>query len=372
MRIHLSSPDVTAIEQQAVADVLSSRHLALGPGLKEFEDKIAAWHNRRFAVAVNSGTSALHLGLLALDLKSDDEVITTPFSFIASSNCILYCGGYPCFVDIDPDTWNINPAALAEAVTQKTRGILPVHVFGVPCDMKQMNNFADLNQLWILEDACEAIGAFDGHNLVGQQANVSVLAFYPNKQMTTGEGGVILTDDPKIDALCRSLRNQGRGDSGEWLEHVRLGYNYRLSDIAAALGTAQLSRIDDLLSKRAHVASLYHSRLAGCDWLKFQHLPAGMTKSWFVFVIVLADDYTEQHRDTVLRALSDNGIGCNKYFTPIHLQPFMRERFGYSPGDFPVCESIAARSIALPFHGNLTESEVAIVCEVLKKTVTDL
>ncbi len=372
MRIHLSSPDITAIEQQAVADVLSSRHLALGPGLKEFEDKIAAWHNRRFAVAVNSGTSALHLGLLALDLKPGDEVITTPFSFIASSNCILYCDGCPRFVDIDPETWNINPAALAEAVTPKTKGLLPVHVFGVPCDMKQINEFADPHQLWVLEDACEAIGAFDGHNKVGQQANISVLAFYPNKQMTTGEGGIILTDDKNIAAICRSLRNQGRGDSGEWLEHVRLGYNYRLSDIAAALGTAQLSRIDDLLSKRARVATFYQSRLSGCDWLRFQHLPAEMTKSWFVFVIVLADDYTEQNRDAILRTLCDSGIGCNKYFTPIHLQPFMRDRFGYSPGDFPVCESIAARSIALPFHGNLAESEVEIVCEVLKKAVTSL
>jgi dTDP-4-amino-4,6-dideoxygalactose transaminase len=372
VKIPLSSPDITDLERQAVQEVLTTRHLALGPKLSEFEDKLAARHNRRFAIAVNSGTSALHLGMLALGLKPGEEVITTPFSFIASTNCILYVNGTPRFTDIDPDTWNLDLDALEKTITPATRGILPVHVFGLPCDMKRIGEIASRHGLWILEDACEAIGAHDGTHLAGSAADVSVLAFYPNKQMTTGEGGALLTDDPKINDLCRSLRNQGRGDHGGWLYHVRLGYNYRLSDINAALGSAQLDRLDELLAKRAHVAQLYNRRLCRYDRIKLQAIPDGMQKSWFVYVVALEESLTESDRDRVIAGLTEKGVGCNKYFTPIHLQPFLREQFGFEPGNLPHCESLSSRTIALPFHGNLSEADVDFVCKTFIEIVDSL
>jgi len=369
VRIPLSSPDITDAERQAVLQVLGTQHLALGPKLDEFERRMAAYHERRFAVAVNSGTSALHLAMLAMDLAPGDEVITTPFSFVASTNCILYVNAEPRFVDIDPDTWNLDPAQLPAVASGRTRGVLPVHVFGLPCDMKAVTGFAHDHGLWVVEDACEAIGAYDRDGLVGRVANATVLAFYPNKQMTTGEGGLLLTDDARVDALCRSWRNQGRGENGAWLSHERLGYNYRMSDIAAALGIAQLGRLDELLVKRSRVAAWYDERLGGHPCLSGQAVPAGLRKSWFVYVVKLADEFTRDERDGVLERLRAAGIGCSNYFTPIHLQPYISERFGYRVGDFPVCERVADRTIALPFYGNLAEEQVESICELLVATL---
>ncbi len=358
MHIPLSSPDISDAERKAVLQVLNTQHLALGPRLDEFERRMASYHERRFGVAVNSGTSALHLAMLAMDLSPGDEVITTPFSFVASTNCILYVDAMPRFVDVDPDTWNLDPEQLPGVVSDRTRGILPVHVFGLPCDLKAITAFARERGFWIVEDACEAIGAYDREGLVGRAADATVLAFYPNKQMTTGEGGMLLTDDGRIDSLCRSLRNQGRGESGAWLSHERLGYNYRMSDLAAALGIAQLGRIDELLGKRARVAQWYDDRLGGNPHMVSQAIPVGLRKSWFVYVIRLADDFSRQDRDEILEVLHRQGIGSSNYFSPIHLQPYIAERFGFARGDFPVCEAIADRTIALPFFGNMTEAQV--------------
>jgi perosamine synthetase len=371
VEIPLSSPDITAADREAVLAVLHTRHLALGPRLREFEQKVAASHGRRHAIAVNSGTAGLHLAVLALGLEAGDEVITTPFSFVASANCILYAGATPRFVDIDPRGWNLDPDRLAEALTPRTRGILPVHVFGVPCDMARLRSFAREHGLWIVEDACEAIGARISGEVVGRQGDLSVLAFYPNKQITTGEGGLILTDDDRLAATCRSLRNQGRGEGGGWLEHERLGYNYRMSDIAAALGTAQLARLDEILQRRAEVARQYLRRLGSCEWLRFQHVPAGGVQSWFVFVVVLADHFGRQDRDALLQGLTARGIGCSNYFPPIHLQPYMRERFDLAPGAFPLCERLSERTLALPFHTNLSEGEIDFVCRTLLELLNE-
>lgn len=365
MRIPLSRPDITDLERQAVLDVLATPNLALGPKLREFERRMAAYHDRKHAIAVNSGTSALHLAMLALGLEPGDEVITTPFTFIASTNCILYPGGRPRFVDIDPRTWNIDTEALEAALTPRTVGVLPVHVFGLPCDTAAIDDFASRHGLWVVEDACEAIGAYDRHAVAGKAGDVSVLAFYPNKQITTGEGGLVLTDDDRIAEMCLSLRNQGRSAAGGWLAHERLGYNYRMSDVSAALGIAQLSRIDHILGRRAKAARLYRERLCEVPWLEFQADPEGSTRSWFVFVVALSEDFDRGDRDAVMAELRENGIGCNNYFPPVHLQPFMREKFGFGPGSMPVCESLADRTIALPFFTGLTPFQADTVCGTL-------
>ncbi len=365
MHIPLSRPDITDLERQAVNDVLLTADLALGPKLREFERRMASYHDRKHAIAVNSGTSALHLAMVALGLEPGDEVITTPFTFIASTNCILYPGGRPRFVDIDPDTWNLNTDALEAALTPRTVGMLPVHVFGLPYDTAVVNDFAARHGLWVVEDACEAIGAYNRHSVAGKSGDVSVLAFYPNKQITTGEGGLVLTDDDHIAAMCRSLRNQGRGESGGWLVHERLGYNYRMSDISAALGIAQLSRIDGILGRRAKAARLYQERLAAVPWLRFQADPEGSTRSWFVFVVALSDEFDREDRDNILAELRARGIGCNNYFTPVHLQPFIRDSLGTRPGSMPVCEHLADRTIAVPFFSGLNAFQADTVCAAL-------
>ena len=365
MKIPLSRPDITDLEREAVMQVLRTPHLALGPKLREFERAMADYHGRRHAVAVNSGTSGLHLAMIALGLEAGQEVITTPFSFVASTNCILYENGTPRFVDIDPDTWNIDITRLDAAVTPRTRGILPVHVFGLPCDMKAIREFAAARDLWVVEDACEAVGAYSRDTLSGSASDIAVLAFYPNKQLTTGEGGMVLTDDDGHAEIMRSVHNQGRSSSDDWLSHERLGYNYRMSDIQAALGLAQLSRIDEIMARRAQVARWYDERLADCDWLSGQAVPDGTRKSWFVYVVKLDASFDRTGRDAILAGLGEREIGCSNYFSPIHLQPFMRERLGTGKGDLPITEDVADRTIALPFFNNLGEAEVDHVCDSL-------
>ncbi len=367
MEIPLSRPDITQIERDAVAEVMESSALSLGPKLPEFERVFAEFCGTSHAVAVSSGTAGLHACMIALGLQPGDEVITTPFSFIASANCVLFERGKPVFVDIDPHTWNLDPERLEDARTDRTRGIIPVDVFGQVADMAAISDFAEKHGLWMLEDACEAVGGTFRGQRAGGFGNASTFGFYPNKQITTGEGGMITTNDGGLADLCRSIRNQGRDAGGGWLTHARLGYNFRLSELNCALGIAQMSRVDEILSKRAQVAKWYRQRLGDEDRLVFNRCHPDVEMSWFVMVVRLADSYGRADRDRILERLRGEGIGCNNYFTPIHLQPFHVKQFGYKEGDFPITEALSARSIALPFHGNLSENEVDRVCSVLQK-----
>ncbi len=330
---------------------------------------------------MSSGTGGLHLALLGLNIGADDAVITTPFSFIASANCILFVGATPLFVDIEPTTYNIDPEKIENyiehnctrhettgtLVDKKTgkhvKAILPVHVFGQPCDMKKIMQLADNYNLHVIEDACEAIGAEYEGQKAGTFGNAGVFAFYPNKQMTTGEGGMIVTNDEKTAFLCRSMRNQGRDEGGGWLAHTRLGYNYRLSDISCALGIAQLERIEEILEKRKLAASTYNNLLK--DIVQVPATIEGFKRSWFVYVVCLPDKYSREDRDQILVELAKQNIGCSNYFPPIHLQPFYREQFGCSAGDYKITEHISERTIALPFHNNLKHEEIMYVVENL-------
>lgn len=369
MEIPLARPDITDREIEAIVSVLRTPHLSLGPKLGEFETKLAEYAGVKYAVAVNSGTSALHLIIKALKIGEDDEVITTPFSFVASANCILFERATPVFVDINPRTWNINTELIEGKITKKTKAILAVDVFGHPAEWDKLRKIAKQYKLRLIEDAAEALGAEYKGRKAGSFGDVSVFAFYPNKQITTGEGGVVLTDDEETADFCRSLRNQGRSKDGQWLEHERLGYNYRLSDINCALGIAQLERVDELLNKRARVAQLYNERMKEIEAIKIPYTTPDVKKSWFVYVIRLDDGFRQEDRDRILKDLREKGIECSDYFGPIHLQPFYREMFGYQKGDFPVTERVAARTIALPFYGDLTEKEVDHICNNLRKLV---
>jgi len=360
--VPLSAPDVTLEDRQLVDSVLSGRSLSLGPLLPAFEEAMAQAAGTRFAVAVNSGTSALHLCVKAAGIGAGDEVITTPFSFVASANCLLYEQATPWFVDIELDSYNIDPAAVAAAVGSNTRGILPVHVFGRPCDMAAINAIAGRHGLSVIEDSCEAIGATFGGRRAGSLGDSGAFAFYPNKQITTGEGGAIVTDDERTARLCRSWRNQGRGEAGAWLQHERLGYNYRLSDINCALGLGQLSRLEQILTMRKSVAAAYGRALASFPELILPRDPEdGATMSWFVYVVRLRDEFSREDRDAILEYLRSEGIGCNNYFAPIHLQSFYQERFGFRRGQFPVTEHVADRTIALPFFNSLSEEQIDTV-----------
>lgn len=367
--IPLSRPDIDEQDIAAVVEALRDPQLSLGPRLAAFEVATAAYAGTSHAVAVSSGTAGLHLLVHALGIKQGDEVVTTPFSFISSSNCLLYEGAIPVFADIHPDTWDLDPEAAAAAVGPRTRGILPVHVFGRPCPMPAYLEIAARHRLVVIEDSCEAFGSRIGDRMAGSFGTAGVFAFYPNKQMTTGEGGIVVTNDGQLAELLRSLRNQGRGSDGSWLAHPRLGWNYRMPDILCALGTSQLQRMEEFISARQRVFDLYAQHLAPIDELILPP-PArpGDVVSWFVYVVALRPGAPRQLRDKVLARLRERGIGCRNYFTPIHLQPFYQERFGLKEGMFPVTESVAARTIALPFHNRLTEAEVETVAREIKES----
>jgi perosamine synthetase len=370
MRIYLSRPDITEKEIEAVCAVLRTPNLSLGPKVPEFEAALAKYIGRKRAVAVNSGTSGLFLSLLSLGIGPGDEVITTPFTFIATANCIMMVGAKPVFVDIDPASLNIDPSKIESKITDKTKAILPVEIFGNPAGFDKICKIADKHNLTVIEDSCEALGSALNGKMAGTFGKMSVFAFYPNKQITTGEGGMILTDDDYLADICVSLRNQGRSKGGTWLSHERLGYNYRLSDINCALGIAQLSRINEIKAKRAQVAKWYQQMLSGDDRLIVPTEPPGCKVSWFVFVVRLADSFSLQQRDKILESMKTQGIQVANYFSPVHLQPFMAKRFGYKKGDFPITESVAERTIALPFYNNLTKDDVATVCRTLKETLS--
>jgi len=369
MRIHLSRPDITEKEIQAVCEVLGGPNLSLGPKLEEFEAAFCKYIGRSRAVAVNSGTSGLFLCMLAAGIGPGDEVITTAFTFIASATSIMMAGARPVLVDIDLVSLNIDAEKIESVITENTKAVLPVEVFGNPDGIDKVCQIAQKHNLTVIEDSCEALGSALNGKKVGTFGRMSTFAFYPNKQITTGEGGMILTDEDSLADMCVSLRNQGRAKGSGWLSHERLGYNYRLSDINCALGIVQLSRIEQILTNRRQVAKWYQQMLADDDRLVVPCEADGCRMSWFVFVIRLCDRFNPQQRDGILEAMREKGIGVGNYFPPVHLQPFIAEQFGYKQGDFPITESVAERTVALPFYNNLTKDEVAIVCNELKKAL---
>jgi len=379
-QIPLSQPDITDSEINAVCAVLQSGRLSIGPRQDLFEQLVAERAGRRHGVAVSSGTAGLHLLLESLGIGPGDEVITTPFSFIASANCILMVGATPRFVDICPQSLNMDPDKLERAITPQTRAVIAVEVFGNPKHMDRIERIADAHDILLIEDACEALGGQWAGRPAGSFGKASVFGFYPNKQVTTGEGGMIVCDEPEVADLCRSMRNQGRAvsrdsehaktssKSGSWLGHQRMGYNYRLSEIACALGIAQMERLDEMLATRRRVVENYMRRLMGWDELIVPTVEPGHEEdwSWFVFVIRLADTFGRNERDRIISGLRRHEVGAANYFPCIHLQPFYREKCGYEPGSFPIAESIADRTIALPFFNNLTDHQIELVCETLK------
>jgi perosamine synthetase len=352
----MARPVLGEREEELVLEVMRSGQLSLGPMLARFERDFAAFLGVEHASAVSSGTAGLHVSVRAVGVEPGDEVITSPFSFVASSNVVIYEGAKPVFADIDPVTLNLDPDAARAAVTERTTALLPVHIFGAPADIPAFETFG----LPIVEDACEALGArHDDGTLVGTRGHPAVFAFYANKQMTTGEGGMVVCDAAtkvKLD----SERNQGRAPNMDWLDHDRLGFNYRLSDLQCAIGVAQLERLEGMLADRARVAALYSEALAGIEGLALPAPIAG--RSWFVYVVQLPH---RVDRDETIVALRERGVASKPYLPAIHLMSFYRERFGYRPGEFPVCEDVAARSIALPFFPQMTESQVTQATEAL-------
>lgn len=363
MDIPLASPWITQEDIDAVVAVLQTPTLSIGPQLRAFEETVAARVGQTHGLGVNSGTSGLHLVLDAMGIGPGDEVITSPFSFVASSNCIIYTGATPVFADIDPQTLAIDPEKLEAAITPRTKAIIPVDVFGQPCPIEAYAEIAQRHGLKIVQDSCEAIGA-ERHGLpVGgpEYADAAVFAFYPNKQMTTGEGGMIVTSDDELARTIDSLRNQGRDDAGTWMNHVRIGYNYRLDEMSAALGLSQVSRLDAILDGRERVARAYTERLADVPGIRVPALDAGTTRmSWFVYVIQLEPGLD---RLKVMEALEANGVPSRPYFVPIHLQPVYRERYGFGDGDFPATEAVAETTLAIPFYTTMPDDQIDYVVE---------
>ena len=368
--IPLSRPLLDEREEELVLEVLHSRRLALGPMLERFEALLAARVGAQYAVATSSGTAGLHLSVRLAGIGPGDEVITSSFSFVASANCILYEGATPVFVDIDPRTLNLDAAAVEAAITPATRAILPVDIFGYPAELDTILSLARANGLAVIEDACEAIGAtYRGHSL-GSYGHPTVFGFYPNKQVTTGEGGAVTAETEEQYRLLKSLANQGRSDDGGWLEHVHLGFNYRMDELSAAIGVAQLEKLDRLLELRAQAADRYSGMLAGSDVIQTP-VPDNQdaTRSWFVYVVQLA---AAIDREQLIDTLAADGVATSRYLPSIHLQPYMRERFGYEPGMLPISEETSAQSLALPFFPEITmdqqERVVAALLRALRST----
>jgi len=363
----MSSPDITQAEIDAVNGVLNTRWLSLGPKIGEFEQVFADYAGAAHAIGVNSGTSGLHLAMIAAGIGPGDEVITPSFSFIASANCVLYERGKPVFVDIDLSTGNIDPACIEAAITPRAKAIIPVHAFGQPADMDPILDIAARHNLAVVEDACEALGAEYKGRQAGTLGDAAVFAFYPNKQMTTGEGGMVVTDNEDWANLFRSLRNQGRDVFDAWLNHTRLGYNYRLDELSAALGLAQIGRIEELLAKRAQVAAWYNERIDEIPGIRKPFISDTTTKmSWFVYVIRCEDGVS---RNELMEHLEQQGVPSRPYFTPIHLQPFYQREFGWKRGDLPNTEKAGDTFLALPFSGVMTEEQVDYVAHRLREGV---
>src|SRR3569623_576930 len=360
----MALPDSDVSVVAAVAEVVRSGQLSLVPHAVAFEHAVAGYAGARHGGAVSSGTAARHLCLLAAGVEPGDEVITSPFSFVASANCIMFCGARPIFADIEFESMNVDPAKMAAAVSPRTRALLPVHVFGRPCDMDAIVALGAARGLPLVEDACEALGSHYRGRAVGTFGQSAMFSFYPNKQITTGEGAVIVTDDDHIADKLRMLRNQGRSVyGGAWLNHEVLGYNYRMTEMSAALGASQTRRIDALLARRAAIAQAYAAALSDVPGVRLMNEGDDATRfSWFAAIARLDEGID---RNTVIGLLERAGVPARAYFAPIHLQPFYRETYGYAPGDFPVAERVARSTLALPFHGAITPSEIARVCDAL-------
>lgn len=370
LKVPMSMPDITSQEIEAVVRVMQSRNLSIGAQTLQFERLIAEVAKAEHAVAVSNGTSALHLCMVASNIGPGDEVITSPFSFIASANCILFEKATPVFVDIDPVTLNMDPGKIEAAITKRTKAIIAVHIFGQPADLDPIMAIAEKYNLIVIEDACEAIGAEYKGRRVGAIGRAGTFAFYPNKQMTTGEGAALVTNDGEWANLFRSLRNQGRDKFDGWLNHSRLGYNYRMSELNAAVGVVQLKRLDAILEKRSNVANAYAKVLSSIEEVKpLQIAPFTTRMSWFVYVVRLKEGIA---RDEVITLMEKLGIPARPYFAPIHLQPFYRRMFGFKPGAFPVSEKAGESIVALPFHTNMKVEEINVVCGALKDVISEI
>ena len=366
--IPLAKPSLSQREADLVLETLRSGRLSLGPRLPEFEDALAGWLGAAHVSAVSSGTAGLHLAIRAAGIEAGDEVLTTPFSFVASANCLLYEHAQPVFCDIDPRTLNLDPGAARAAVSERTTGLLPVHIFGYPADMTAFEALAAERGLWIVEDACEALGATHADGAaVGTRGNLAVFGFYPNKQLTTGEGGAVVCPGESVKERIDSERNQGRAPDLGWLDHDRLGFNYRLDDLSCALGIAQVGRLDEMLAGRARVAALYTEALAGIDGLDLPCADSdGDRRSWFVYVVQLPPGVD---RDAAVVAMRERGVDTKPYLPAIHLMSLYRERFGHREGQFPVCEDVARRSLALPFYPDLADGDVEQVVQALTAVI---
>jgi perosamine synthetase len=361
--VPLSGPYIDERDEELVLEVLRSGRLSLGPTIDRFEEAFAAKVGAPYAAAVSSGTAGLHLLCVSAGIAPGDEVITSPYSFAASANCFIYEGGVPVFADVDPRTLNLDPAAVEAAVTPRTKAIVAVDIFGYPCELDPLRAIAEKHGLALIQDACEALGSEYKGKRLGSQGPPAVFAFYPNKQITTGEGGMVTTHSEEEWRLLRSLRNQGRGDDGGWLEHVRLGFNYRLSDINAALGIGQVEKLDEILALRSAVARRYDELLGGIDGVEVPCADDDDHKrSWFVYVVKLPDNAA---RERVIAHFERESIGFNRYLPSIHLQPYIRERYGFSEGLCPVSEDASGRTLALPFFTALEADAQARVAEEL-------
>jgi perosamine synthetase len=361
--VPLSGPYIDERDEELVLEVLRSGRLSLGPMIDRFEEAVAAKLGVPYAAAVSSGTAGLHLLCVSAGIEPGDEVITSPYSFAASANCFIYEGGVPVFADVDERTLNLDPAAVEAAVTPRTKAIVAVDIYGYPCELDQLRAIAEKHGLALIQDSCEALGAEYKGSLLGSHGPAAVFACYPNKQITTGEGGVVTTHSEEEWRLLRSLRNQGRGDSGGWLEHVRLGFNYRMDDISAALGLGQVEKLDEILALRAAVAKRYDDLLAGVDGVEVPCADDDDHKrSWFVYVVKLPDNET---RERVIAHFERESIGFNRYLPSIHLQPYMRERYGFAEGLCPVSEDASSRTLALPFFTALEGDAQERVAEAL-------
>ncbi|MCE5207742.1 MAG: DegT/DnrJ/EryC1/StrS family aminotransferase [Chloroflexi bacterium] len=383
--IPMSSPDITDLERQAVMDVLQTTSLSMGARILAFEAAFREFTGAKHAIAVNSGTAGLHLCVRAAGIQAGDCVITTPFSFVSSTNAFLYENAIPVYVDADPQTGNIDPKMVEQAAQDLLKGgssaqrwlprkgaegkgilkaILSVDVFGQPADFDPLRASADRYGLKLINDSCESLGAVYKNTQAGRLGDYGVFAFYPNKQITTGEGGIIITDDDQAARIMRALRNQGRVPGDTWLDHSLLGYNYRLDEFSAALGAAQMLRLEELLQKRSRVAEWYNRYLAEVNEVEVPYVSSTTSRvSWFVYVVRVSPHFD---RTNVIRSLAERGIPSRPYFSPIHLQPFMVERFGFREGDYPVTEDLGKRGLALPFSGLMTEEQVITVCSTLK------
>ena len=382
MKIPMSSPDLIDADRQAVIDVINTPNLSMGQRILDFEETFCDQTGCKHAIGVNSGTAGLHLCVRAAGIGPGDLVITTPFSFVASSNVLLFENAVPVFVDIDPRTGNIDPELVADAAqniekylprivqvdASSLQAIIPVDVFGQPADMDPINAVAKEHGLTVIEDSCEALGAEYKGKPAGTLGDYGVFAFYPNKQITTGEGGMVVTDDDKAADFMRSLRNQGRAVGDTWLQHTHLGYNYRLDEMSAAMGTTQMHRLEELLAKREQVAAWYEARLSKIPGVEVPIVESYTTRmSWFVYVVRFD---AKIDRDALAKRIEEKGVPVRPYFLPIHLQPYMADRFGWREGDFPVTEDLGRRGLAVPFSGTMTEEQVEYVCQSVREVLS--